>query len=237
VGDRPAAFLGLHPRAPVAGERWADVSLLASTSGTVDRILETLLAASLPVLRAQGVTGLVCLTGEIWLRNALACAGFAGADRVITYLRSNRPLLAEVERPAHLRAAGPGDASTILELNALAFAPLWCYDEATTLSWLLTAEHPVLAEVERRPVAFALTARSTGDGYTQLIRIATHPAWQGQGIGRQLVVDAINYGHSSGAVGVALNTQFSNATSRHLYEALGFRSVGPVVDVMVYHLA
>jgi ribosomal protein S18 acetylase RimI-like enzyme len=63
--------------------------------------------------------------------------------------------------------------------------------------------------------------------------VATHPASQGQGIGRQLVADAIHYAAGVGAAGVSLNTQQSNIVSRHLYEALGFRPTGGVLSVMV----
>ncbi len=237
AGERPAAFLGLHMRSVADGERWADVSLVASVTGSVDRVLGTLLAASLPALRARQVTGLICVTGELWLHNALLAAGFVEADRVVTYLRNDHPMLTHTSQPATLRQAGPAEANTVLALNAVAFAPIWRYDDATTLSWLLTADHSVLAEKAGAAAAFALTTRSVGDGYVQLIRIGTHPQWQNQGIGRQLVVDAINFGYHNGAAGVALNTQLSNATSRHLYEALGFHMVGPAVDLLLYRIA
>jgi ribosomal protein S18 acetylase RimI-like enzyme len=237
IGDRPVAFLGLHQRAAADGERWADVSLVASVNGGVDRALGTLLAGSLPALRARQVTGLICVTGDLWLHNALLAAGFVEADRVITYVRKDRPVLTQTRQPSVLRPAGPAEANTVLVLNAAAFAPIWRYDDATTLSWLLTADHSMLAEVEGRAVAFALTSCSPGDGYAQLIRIGTRPQWHNHGIGRQLVVDAIDFGHKSRAAGVALNTQLSNATSRHLYEALGFQVVGPALDLLLYHIA
>jgi ribosomal protein S18 acetylase RimI-like enzyme len=97
---------------------------------------------------------------------------------------------------------------------------------------MLTAEHSVVAIVEGCAVAFALTSQASNGGYDQLIRLATHPAAQGRGIGRQLVVDSIVYSESTGAPGLALNTQASNTVSRHLYEVLGFRVVGPGVAVL-----
>jgi ribosomal protein S18 acetylase RimI-like enzyme len=94
----------------------------------------------------------------------------------------------------------------------------------------------VLAERNGQPVGFALTIRSTAGEYAQLIRVAIHPAAQGQGIGRQLVVDAIAYARENDTPGLSLNTQVSNIVSRRLYESLGFHATGPSVAVMAYHL-
>ena len=124
-----------------------------------------------------------------------------------------------------------------MAINAAAFDPLWRYDSATTLSWLLTADHAVLARRDGRALGFALTSRASGNGYDQLIRLATHPDVQGQGVGRHLVADAIAYSRETGSPGVALNTQASNTIARHLYEAFDFRIVGAAVTVMIYKLS
>ncbi len=238
LDERAVGFLGLRPRTPTGGERWADLTLVAlAANWPADRALAALLSTSRPRLAASGVTGVVCLLGDTWLYNALLAAGFQASDRVITYVRNDRPVFTPNHFAARLRAARPADAQSILRLNAAAFEPLWRYDEATMLSWLLTSEHPVLAEIDGQPAAFCLTSRASTDGYAQLIRLATDPQWQGQGIGRQLVIDAINFGHQAGALGVALNTQYSNTVSRHLYESLGFRNVGPPVDVIACRIA
>lgn len=237
-GDRAVGFLGLHVRAPADGERWVDVSLIGTGSGYgagVDKTLATLLSASMPALHQRAVTALLCLTSEMWLQQALLNIGFREIDQVITYLRGQRPLAApsDIDRSS-LRPAGPAEANTVLALNAAAFSPIWRYDDATTLSWLLTSEHAIVAEQDNEAAGFCLTAHPTGDGYAQLIRIGVHPDWQGHGIGRRLVSDAIRYSHQIGTLGVALNTQRSNATSRHVYESLGFRTAGPAVHVLVY---
>ncbi|HEX9115800.1 MAG TPA: GNAT family N-acetyltransferase [Anaerolineae bacterium] len=233
AGPRASAFIGLRLRMPSDGERWAEIALLTAASGwDLENTLDTLLDASWSALRAQGVTGVVCLTNESWLHRGLVAAGFVEADKVITYLRNGHtapPITATVTT---LQPAGPGDAETILEINAAAFAPVWRYDDATTLSWLVTSEHCMIARRDAQPAGFALTAHAGPDGYAQLIRVAVAPEWQGQGIGRTLVTDSIRYGLQTNALGIALNTQASNGTSRHLYEALGFHAAGIPIDVM-----
>ncbi len=69
--------------------------------------------------------------------------------------------------------------------------------------------------------------------HAHLIRVATHPAVHGRGIGRQLVADALHYASEHGSAGLALNTQASNTISRSLYESLGFRPTGQELSVLV----
>jgi ribosomal protein S18 acetylase RimI-like enzyme len=236
AGDDAVGFLGLSARAPACdpAERWADVAMLVIARGqSPNRITRLLLETASPALRGQGITGLVGLSADNWLRDTLAALSFTQVDQVLGYARASRRPPPAPAPAATLRSIGPEQADAVLNLNATAFAPLWRYDPATTMAWLLTADHAVLAEVDGRSVGFSLTTSLTDGEYAQLIRVATHPAVRGRGIGRQMVVDAILYAQASGVAGLALNTQASNTTSRHLYEGLGFREVGRPVAVMV----
>jgi len=239
-GDAAVGFLGLSPRTPAragaAGpaERWADVSLVAVASDvSAAAVMRGLAARAAANTVAPPITGLVCLTSEGWLIQALAEGGFREEDRVLSYARANHGLLPLPPPVSTLRDARAAPPGVVLDLNAAAFGPLWRYDQRTVLSWLMTADRAVVAERAGQPLGFALTMLNAADNHAQLIRVATHPASQGQGIGRQLVADAIAYAAQVGAAGVSLNTQHSNVVSRHLYEALGFRLTGGVLSVMV----
>lgn len=240
AGDEAVGFLGLAPRAPArAGadapvERWVDVALVAVASDHPTlQIMRPLLLEAQALMRRQPITGLVCLAAQDWLIDALTAGDFREADRVLSYVRPNRGPLPTAAPVAHLRNAQAAQADVVLALNAAAFGPFWRYDDRTVLSWLMAADRAMLAERMGQPLGFALTTLNAADGYAQLIRVATHPTGQGQGIGRQLVVDVIRYAAEAGAAGVSLNTQHSNVISRHLYEALGFRPTGGVLSVMV----
>jgi [ribosomal protein S18]-alanine N-acetyltransferase len=198
------------------------------------KALQALLEAALGELRARSVTGLVCLTNDDWLRAACTDIGFLEQDRVMGYARSGHLLPPPIAAgPVRVRPARSQEGEVVLALNSAAFAPLWRYDSSTILSWLLTADHAVLAESGGGPAGFALTTRSRDSEFAQLIRIAIHPHFQGRGIGRQVVIDAIRYAWESGAGGLCLNTQASNMISRRLYEGLEFRLTGQTVSVMV----
>jgi [ribosomal protein S18]-alanine N-acetyltransferase len=238
VRDQCVGFLGFSVREPAGEpvERWADVASVAISGGRAPvKTLRALLDAALGELRARSVTGLVCLTNGDWLQAALSEVGFLELDRVIGYARSGHLLpLPKVTGPARVRPARSVESDVVLALNSAAFAPIWRYDSSTILSWLLTADYSVLAESEAEPAGFALTTGSRDGALAQLVRVAIAPRFQGRGIGRQMVVDAIHYASHIGAGGLCLNTQASNTTSRHLYEGLGFRSTGQTVSVMVY---
>jgi ribosomal protein S18 acetylase RimI-like enzyme len=238
--DEAVGFLGLSPRAPARArgdgpaEQWVDATLVAvSADASTGAVMRRLLAAAAERTVAGPTSGLVCLTAEGWLINALAEGGFREMDRVLSYARANHGPLPAAARVADLCDAKATQASVVLDLNAAAFGPLWRYDQRTVLTWLMTADRAVVAERDGRAIGFALTTLNAADGHAQLIRVATHPASQGQGIGRQLVTDAIHFAAGVGAAGVSLNTQQSNTVSRHLYETLGFRPTGGVLSVMI----
>jgi ribosomal protein S18 acetylase RimI-like enzyme len=230
-------MLGLSVREPAGDpvERWADVAALAISGGrSPAKTLRALLEVVFGKLDERGVTGLVCLTGDDWLTTALSEAGFLEDDRVIGYARSGHLLpIPDAAGPATVRPARSLESELVLALNSAAFAPIWRYDSSTILSWLLTADHAVLAETTAGPAGFALTTASRDSEFAQLVRIAIAPQFQGLGIGRQMVIDAIHYSWETGAGGLCLNTQASNMISRRLYEGLGFRPTGQAVSVMV----
>ncbi|OIO93474.1 MAG: hypothetical protein AUK03_08210 [Anaerolineae bacterium CG2_30_64_16] len=239
-GNNATGFLGLSMREPAGNpaELWVDIALVALAPGyAAQRTITQLLQAALPALRAKHATGLVCLSAEEWLYDALTTIGFVEVDQVIGYAHTSHRPVPTSPATATLRPAGPAEADTVLRLNAAAFAPFWRYDPAKMLTWLLTADHAVLAEVEDgRPVGFSLTTSASNSEYAQLIRVATHPTARGHGIGQQMVADAIRHSREIGAPGLALNTQASNTVSRRMYETLGFHSIGRAAAVLVYPL-
>ena len=232
-------FLGLSMRSPAGepSEQWVDVSLVTLAPGqAAGKTLRIMLEVVSAGLRAQGVTGLVCLAVDHWLQRTLAVAGFHEVDQVLSYLHTIRGALPNPKPAAMLRPAHPSDADSVLGLNARAFAPLWCYDASKMLGWLLTSDHATVAILDAEPIGFALTTRGSKRENAQLIRIATDPSVQRRGVGRQMVADALLYAREQDVAGLALNTQASNAVSRRIYKSMGFHIAGPPVSVMVYDL-
>jgi ribosomal protein S18 acetylase RimI-like enzyme len=157
-------------------------------------------------------------------------------DKVITYAYTSPHAQLPSYAPAVIRPARSSDTDDILRINAVSFGPFWQYDDAVVLAWVLSSDRAIVAEVQGRVAGFAVTTQGLAGNYAHLIRVATDFAYRGRGVGRQLVVDAIQFARDASAPGLALNTQSSNRISRRLYESLGFRQTGHVLSAMVCRL-
>ncbi len=111
---------------------------------------------------------------------------------------------------------------TVLDIDRRAFEPFWQFDH-TTLKEARRATPTSkfrIARSDGRIVGYAVAGRAGGRGYLQ--RLAVDPDVKGQGIGTDLVHDAIGWLHKRGATSILVNTQERNARALALYEHLGF---------------
>lgn len=69
-------------------------------------------------------------------------------------------------------------------------------------------------------LGYALSGQAGQAGYLQ--RLAVHPAWRQQGVGKLLVEDALAWLRRRGAVTGWVNTQTQNEAALRLYQRLGF---------------
>lgn len=63
-------------------------------------------------------------------------------------------------------------------------------------------------------------------GESDMMNLAVHPDYQRQGIGEKLVLTLIEGLKQRGSHCLTLEVRASNAPAKHLYEKLGFQSVG-----------
>ena len=129
--------------------------------------------------------------------------------------------------PDHLVVeANETPIETLLCIDSAAFNPFWRFDEhglreaieATTSSTVL-----VIRDAEGGATGFAIVGFGSAIAYLQ--RVAVHPDWQGQGMGRSLVRVAARKARAAGARVMLLNTQFDNYAALRLYEQEGFVSL------------
>lgn len=215
-----------------------------------------LLSAATRLLhRPDGARQLILHTDQRWLQAAAADSGFAEVDRVRFYQRTQtdlpQPSQSVSDAGIDLRPVGPADLYGLAQLDAAAFPPLWHMGEGE-LAALLFTSRLIMAHFQGEPVGYAgLTLlgeeseespsfteikkeKAPASGF--LIRLAVHPAFQGQGIGRYLLIESLRYSHSLGVNHVMLNTQVSNYPSQKLYAQMGFRPTSQSFSVYVHQI-
>lgn len=126
--------------------------------------------------------------------------------------------------PSHLVVASDDTPlEELLAIDAAAFDEFWTFDEfgmteaidATGRSSIL-----IIRDGDGRAAGFAIVGYGSAISYLQ--RVAVHPEWQGQGMGRSLIRVAARHARSAGAQVMLLNTQYDNRHAMRLYETEGF---------------
>ncbi len=212
-------------RGLLLADAWPDASLLLALFGRLEADLGGL-----------GAEGIMCLVADEWLPALLERAGFRLEEHVVAlrWQGASLPEAPSGDPLLRLRPARGDDVSALVALDDAAFDPLWRLGRHGVSLYLATTAHFVVAEQEGALVGYVVADARGNEA--QVIRLAVHPARQGRGIGRRLLVDALAYARGAGAETVVLNTQASNATSLHLYHHLGFRDFGRAVPVWVRRL-
>lgn len=77
------------------------------------------------------------------------------------------------------------------------------------------------------PVIGCIGIAPTGPGVFELVKMAVSPDHQGHGTGRKLIATALQRARDLGAQRVVLESNAQLASAVHLYEAFGFRHLGP----------
>jgi ribosomal protein S18 acetylase RimI-like enzyme len=126
--------------------------------------------------------------------------------------------------PDHLVISPPNHSiDDLLHIDHAAFDGFWRFDrfgmaeaiEATSKTRSLLIRGP-----DGPPVAFAIVGFGHAMSYLQ--RLAVHPDWQGQQMGRSLIRAASRTAQSAGSRAMMLNTQTDNDAAISLYESEGF---------------
>ncbi len=167
-------------------------------------------------------------------RGAWAAAGFTPA----LDLALMRLSLEEQPRcPNHLVVDGESvGRKALLEIDHAAFSDFWRFDanglgeaiEATSTSTIL-----IIRDQDGGATGFAVVGYGSAIAYLQ--RVAVHPEWQGEGMGRSLVRAAARRARASGARVMLLNTQFDNEPAIDLYTSEGFVLLPEALTLMRRH--
>lgn len=165
---------------------------------------------------------------------SLTDAGFRVVDTALTFTGT-----VEGETGSHARFAIPTDRAQVEHIAGSAFrysrfhldplVPAGLAD-AIKSSWAgnffegKRGDAMVVVEREKRVVGFLQLLRGPGAGLV-IDLIGVDPPWQGQGLGREMILHAALHGVGDGVVptSITVGTQAANRPSARLYESLGMR--------------
>lgn len=126
--------------------------------------------------------------------------------------------------PDHLVIAPPDTTvDALLHIDHAAFDRFWRFDRhgmSEAVAATGTARTLLIRGPDGAPVAFAIVGFGHAMAYLQ--RLAVHPEWQGQQMGRSLARGAARMAHKAGSKAILLNTQADNQAAINLYESEGF---------------
>ncbi len=198
-------------------------------------------AALQQLTRTDHAHQIIVYGGETWLTKPLLALGFVLDERVEFFMLDLNRVPARLESPAslaQLRPMHPDDIPAVAALDAAAFAPLWHFGEKDLWELIFRCRMQV-AVVDEQPVGYSALSASgaAGGAEAQLARLAVNPTVQGQGIGRQLLIDTLAYARANQFAAVTLNTQTTNQRAQKLYQQLGFRPTGFTVSVLTKIIA
>jgi ribosomal protein S18 acetylase RimI-like enzyme len=229
VAESGATFVGCLacPEGP-DGIAWIRV-LCLGLGVDPPSVWQTLWEQARDRLFLAGVRVAASLLSGTWQRALLEGSGFRETNSVVFFERSTRNPAPRRPGPATLRRFEEADLAAVLQVDHLAFRPLWQVSQQTLGVAYHQAAEAAVAEVDGRIVGYQLTTISPLGAH--LARLAVTPAWQGQGVGAAMVAGLLERLPDRGVTRITLNTQSDNTISQDLYRKLGFRETGEVLPV------
>lgn len=187
--------------------------------------LDRLLPCCVTHLRTRGASSLSYVGAAAWLTGPLQARGFRPISHIVAYEKTDWGSPDAGHQTAQVRPVQPPDLPALVAVDELVFHPLWRNSLETLRQWKETLPYFVVAVMEESPVGYCYCSVEEKD-HGHLIRMAVHPAWQGQGIGTRLLAEAIRFFRQAGARLITLNTQEENDRAQRLYRRFGFRPMG-----------
>lgn len=205
-----------------------------------------------PQKKKYSLVQLIYYGHQHWLIKPLERAEFTVVERVESLMldrlqRHNlEPLRNEsIPPPYTMRLAQRADMASVADLDADAFTTLWHLGEEQLVA-LWAGDHRFYVACNGDEIiGYTATAQITDhntragderDRYVHLSRIATKSSYRGQGIGKALLLEVLDFAQQQGLQSVTLNTQTDNESSHALYRSVGFSKTGHIYPVLTKHV-
>ncbi len=223
------AFALIEPQPPDAGLL---LTLALHDNSVIVQMLNLLMPVIEKELRARQLKFLMQIGPARWLIDLLPKYGFFSDNKIVTFEWQLQPLPTITPHPRLEIISGHlAHIPDLLLLDRLTFGPTWRKPRHAFREALGHAASFNVGMIDGEIVAYEWCDQYGDHGH--LTRLATHPRYQGQGIGAQMLRQAMATLVERGVRTITLNTQTDNLPSQHLYRRFGFTETPQVVDVMV----
>jgi ribosomal protein S18 acetylase RimI-like enzyme len=221
----PIACLALPPDTPEIA--W--VRLFASTSSDPAETWKALWDQARDKSLKLGVDSVYALITDAWMASLIRTFDFMHVNDVITLeWRGKHPAESD-SISGELREMAQDDIPAVMLMDHLAFEPPWRLSQET----LKAAYHQIglasVIEIDGEIAGYQISTQSAFG--IHLARIAVHPVWQDQSLGKLLIGELQRQSISRGFDSITVNTQADNLRSQRLYSRLGFRETGHAFPV------
>lgn len=168
-----------------------------------------------------------------WFQNMLEKSQFESSTRVVMLIWDNGVIPQEQPSPTvSLRPMNFDDLVQVEVLDKLSFGSIWHNSRLSLEYAFRQAAIATIAEIDDEMVGYQISTGMQMGGH--LARLATHPAYQRQGIGYTILRDLMVQFRQRGALRLTVNTQDDNIGSIALYENAGFTRTGETYPVYLY---
>ena len=181
---------------------------------------------------------LIAYSSDAWSTRAYNTVGMMLAEKVRYYELDNLPRRRWADPPPSserivIEKATPADLRTLSMLDAVTFDPLW-HIAARDLNDLMVRGPMLVAATG--PFIVGYVSVLPEQSIATIARLAVHPQWQSQGIGRRLLIAGLRTAQPYRCGRALLNTQATNVRSQQLYRSMKFRLTGSHFSVFTQEL-
>ncbi|MEX2143196.1 MAG: GNAT family N-acetyltransferase [Anaerolineales bacterium] len=217
------------------GVAW--IRLFASaTRFNANEAWQILWPQALAQLRELSVEHAAAIPMQDWFREILAASQFSFTHNVVVldWRPDAKSSPAEPGVGLNIRSMTEKDLDGVVAVDQQAFTPLWQNSKEAVSMAFQQASLASLIEDNQRIIAFQISTR--GSRGLHLARLATHPEFQGRGLGLALVRHVQHQLVLRNESLLTVNTQDNNAPSLALYNKLGFSLTGEQFPVYQFEL-
>lgn len=180
-------------------------------------------------LAGRGGVTVAAIAVQRWFGTILAENGFRLTQHIVLLERGSQSLQLSGGLGVRVRDMTADDLPGVVEIDRLAFEPLWHNSFPALRLAFSQALYATVAEDTSGVVGYQMSTASSRGAH--LARLAVRPEAQTHGLGAALVQDLILHVRNHEVSKITVNTQSDNRASLALYQKLGFRRTGEVYPV------